>query len=125
MSVDYTRGESGERLAGGYGERHGLRVRRWMDLPYDGCLGFVTLIHPFVGRLPEVHIRPLAAAGTRLFRAEALEVTSAARRDLILLNPELLAGFKWHGEELTARARVHLGMTPVPITVAKECEGRS
>lgn len=108
-SLDYTRAETSARDPAGYGERHCLRVRRWMPEEYKGCLGFITLIYPFIGKMPSASIRPLAAGGGTMFRAEALEVRTPAGRDTILLNPERLRGFSFRGVPVRQRVVVRLG----------------
>jgi len=102
--VDYTREESG-----GNNERYRLRVRRWEPFGYQGCLGFVTLLYPFVGRMPKASIRPLKTTGGQRFRTEALDVLTPAGRDVIILNPERLEGFAVRGRNVEDRASVRLG----------------
>lgn len=72
---------------------HSLRLRSWIDQPYSGCLGFATVLYPFVTYPPAVHIRPLGLPGSVRYRAEGFEVITPAGRDRIILNPERLPDF--------------------------------
>ncbi|MHB0939553.1 MAG: heparinase II/III family protein [Armatimonadota bacterium] len=82
---------------------HHLRLRTWMEQPYDGCLGFITVLLPFAGDPPGVEIRSLPLAGSARYRAEQIEVTTPAGRDTFLLNPERLPDVS------TDRTRIELG----------------
>ena len=82
---------------------HHLRLRTWMNQPYDDCLGFITVLFPFAGNPPDVEIRSLPPAGGVRYRAEQIEVTTPAGRDCFLLNPERLSG------DVTNRAQIELG----------------
>jgi len=82
---------------------HHLRLRAWMEQPYTGCLGFATVLFPFVSTPPAVSIRPLPLAGSVRYRAEQFEVITPAGRDFFLLNPERLPGLN------ASRAQIELG----------------
>lgn len=100
---------AGEEIAHlGHGhDRYGLRTRRWMDLSYTGIMGFTTVIYPFAGATPDVSVRCLAHTGP-LWKAEAIEVSSPAGQDVIVLNPEKLADFAVDGRRVRHRAVVTL-----------------
>jgi len=89
--------------------RYHLRARRWGTVDHEGYLGFLTVLYPFRGRMPEVSVRPVQDAGQLAWRAEAAEVRTPHGRDLLVLNPERLDGFTWRGRAFKGRALICLG----------------
>jgi len=86
-----------------------LRMRRWMPVGYEGSLGFITLLLPFRGKMPDAYVRTVEAGGVVPWRAEALEVRTPRGRDIIVLNPERLDDMLWRGRDFKVRALVRLG----------------
>jgi len=91
-----------------------LRVRSWNLERDDGCRGFATLLYPFEGEAPELHIRAIEAGGTVPFRAETLEISTPLGVDIIVLNPEFLPDFDF------AASSFLLGLTP-PVDSTSIC----
>lgn len=100
-----------------YPDRYHLRARRWMPIGHLGSTGFATLLMPFGSAAPKVSIRPVADRGSVPFRVEAFEVRTPRGKDLLVLNPELLAGAAWKGRPLKVRARIELGAGRGKVTV--------
>jgi len=96
--------------------RH-LRLRAWMELPYDGCLGFATVLFPFAGKPPIVSIRSMPLAGGARYRAEHFEVITPAGRDVFILNPERLPGVAFGKRAIAGRALIELGNRRGQVTI--------
>jgi hypothetical protein len=96
--------------------RH-LRLRAWMELPYDGCLGFATVLFPFVGKPPAVSIRSMLLAGGVRYRAEHFQVITPAGRDVFILNPERLPGVTFGKRAIAGRALIELGNRRGRVTI--------
>jgi len=104
--IDY----AGNEASGGleYPERYHLRARLWMDVEYRGASGIATLLYPFTGEAPEVAISPLPLDGAASYRADAFEIVTPRGRDIIVLNPEAMAGISIASTPFTERALVRL-----------------
>ncbi|MDP6359539.1 MAG: heparinase II/III family protein [Planctomycetota bacterium] len=89
-------------------EWHHLRARTWMDADHPGCLGFITILLPFEGKIPNVSVRAMGLPDRVCYRFEALEVTTPAGRDRFVLNPERLPDVSWRGRPVTCRAKARL-----------------
>ena len=87
---------------------HRLRINAWHRLVHTGCMGFATLLYPFRGKMPNVEIKALNLAGGVQYRAEALEITTPAGRDVMVLNPERLSGIALRGKAIDGRAWIKL-----------------
>lgn len=106
--VDFTPEDVPDAHAPLRNEWHRLRARTWMDGDYAGCLGFITALFPFRGAVPEVNIRTAGMPSRVRYRAEAVEVTTPAGRDVFVLSPERLPNISWRGKPVTCRARIKL-----------------
>jgi len=87
---------------------HHLRLRTWMDQPYDGCLGFITLLYPFVSKAPEISIYANPLEKGSGYRAESIIVVSPVSVDTIILNPERLPGVTDGKNPFECRASITL-----------------
>ena len=58
--------------------------------------------------MPNVEIKALNLAGGVQYRAEALEITTPAGRDVMVLNPERLSGIALRGKAIDGRAWIKL-----------------
>lgn len=105
--IDFTREDSAGQPHGDM-EWHSLRTRCWMPLPYDGCLGFFTVLFPFQGKPPAVRITPLPLSGAPRYRAGAFSVTTPAGTDVLALNPERMTNLKFRGQSFPQRALITL-----------------
>lgn len=90
-----------------------LRARRWLEQTHVGITGFTTILFPYRDRIPAISVNTLKTQGNVPFRTEGIETLrmdgGKPVRDVILLNPEGLSGFKWHGITQKHRANIHLG----------------
>lgn len=102
---------AGEEIAGlGHTyDRYRLRARHWLGNTYSGISGFTTLLYPFQKKMPNVSIRPLATTGGGLWQTEAVEITTPRGKDVVILNPERVAGFSCGGKAAPDRALIRLG----------------
>ena len=85
-----------------------LGVKTWMDHPSPGCLGYATLLLPYRGGRPEATIKVLPLKAGVPWRAEAVEISTPAGRDVFVLNPERMPDVAFRNIKVPGRGYAKL-----------------